>query len=235
MNELYLLCVSAVSLGIIHTVLGPDHYLPFIVLSKSRNWSGTKTMWITFISGIGHVGSSILIGICGIALGISLNKLQAIEANRGTIVAWMLIGFGIIYSIYGAFKYFHHGSHFHLPAFLRPKSIRNLDHGEDIMTEIDKKGSKNITPWILFLIFVFGPCEVLIPLLIFPAAEKNMYGVLLVSVLFALSTILTMMSIVYLGYKGASFLNLKGKEHYIHFFAGLVILFTGIGMQFLGW
>lgn len=235
MNELYLLCVSAVSLGIIHTVLGPDHYLPFIVLSKARNWSGTKTMWITFISGIGHVGSSVLIGVCGIALGISLNKLQAIESNRGQIVAWMLIGFGLIYSIYGAFKYFHHGSHFHLPAFLRPKSIRTLEHSEDLMHKIEGKGANKITPWILFLIFVFGPCEVLIPLLIFPAAEKNIFGVVLVTIVFAISTIVTMMSIVYLGFKGSSFLNLKGKEHYIHFFAGLVILFTGIGIQFLGW
>jgi sulfite exporter TauE/SafE len=235
MNELYLLSVSAVSLGIIHTVLGPDHYLPFIVLSKARNWSGTKTMWITFISGIGHVGSSVLIGVCGIALGISLNKLQALEANRGEIVAWMLIGFGLIYSVYGAFKYFHHGSHFHLPAFMRPKSIRSLEHSEDLLNKIEEKGSTNITPWILFLIFVFGPCEVLIPLLIFPAAEKNIFGVVLVSVVFGISTIATMMSIVYLGYRGTSFINLKGKEHYIHFFAGMVILFTGIGIQFLGW
>ncbi len=234
MNDLYLLCVSAISLGIIHTVLGPDHYLPFIVLSKARNWSGSKTMWITFISGIGHVGSSVLIGASGIALGISLNKLQTLESNRGAIVAWMLIGFGLIYSIYGAFKYFHHGSHFHLPAFIRPKSIRSLEHSEDIMNKIEEKGS-NITPWILFLIFVFGPCEVLIPLLIFPAAEKNIFGVIIVTLVFAIATILTMMSIVYLGCKGTSFINLKGKEHYIHFSAGLVILFTGIGIQFLGW
>jgi sulfite exporter TauE/SafE len=234
MNELYLLCVSAISLGIIHTLLGPDHYLPFIVLSRARNWSLSKTMWITLFSGIGHVGSSVLIGIAGIALGISLNKLQTIEASRGTIVAWMLIAFGLIYSIYGVFKYFHHGSHFHMPAFLKPKSIRKLEHGEDIIQNIEEKGTNKITPWILFLIFVFGPCEVLIPLLIFPAAEKNMFGVILVSIVFGLATIFTMMSVVYLGYKGFSFINLKGSERYIHLFAGLVILFSGIGIQFFG-
>jgi sulfite exporter TauE/SafE len=234
MNELYLLCVSAVTLGIIHTVMGPDHYLPFIVLSKSRNWSVNKTMWLTFISGIAHVGSSVLIGITGIALGISLNKLQVIEASRGTIVAWMLIVFGLIYSLYGAFKYFHHGSHFHLPSFLKPKSIRNIEHSEDIIHEIEEKSVQKTTPWILILIFLFGPCEVLIPLLIFPAAEKNLFGVLLVSIVFGAATILTMMSIVYLGYKGFSLLNLRGSERYIHLFAGLVILFSGIGIQFLG-
>jgi sulfite exporter TauE/SafE len=234
MNELYLLCLSAVSLGIIHTLLGPDHYLPFIVLSKARNWSVNKTMWITFFSGIAHVGSSVLIGIAGIVLGISLNKLQAIEASRGTIVAWMLIVFGLIYTAYGAYKYFHHGSHFHLPAFLKPRSIRNMEHTDDIVHEIEEKGIQKTTPWILILIFLFGPCEVLIPLLIFPAAEKNMSGVLLVSIVFGAATIMTMMSVVFLGYKGISILKMKGSERYIHLFAGIVILFSGIGIQFLG-
>ena len=35
----------------------------------------------------------------------------------------------------------------------------------------------NLTPWILFTIFVFGPCEPLIPLVMFPAAEHTMVGV----------------------------------------------------------
>ena len=96
MKELYLLFVSAGSLGFLHTILGPDHYLPFIVLSKARSWSSNKTMWITFISGIGHVGSSILIGMIGIALGISLNKLEYLEAFRGEMVGWMLFAFGIL-------------------------------------------------------------------------------------------------------------------------------------------
>ena len=34
-NSLALLSVTAISIGFIHTLLGPDHYLPFIVLSKA--------------------------------------------------------------------------------------------------------------------------------------------------------------------------------------------------------
>src|SRR5665647_2449113 len=101
MDEIVLLSLTAASLGFIHTALGPDHYLPFIVLSKARHWSGTKTMWITFLSGVGHVGGSVVIGLIGIALGISLNKLTFIEDFRGNIVAWLLIAFGLAYTIYG--------------------------------------------------------------------------------------------------------------------------------------
>jgi len=234
MNEMSVLVVSAATIGVIHTLLGPDHYLPFIVLSKARNWTRTRTMWITFISGVGHVGGSVILGLIGIAMGISLSRMEAIEAHRGSVVGWMLIVFGLLYSAYGIFKYFRRGAHVHFPAFLRPRSIRHKDlhlADKDLNKEND---AGRLTPWILFLIFVFGPCEVLIPMLVYPAAEHSGLGVFLVALVFGIATIGTMLLVVWLGYNGFSFIKLKGKEYRIHLLAGLVILLAGLGMQFLG-
>lgn len=234
MNEMSVLVMSAATLGVIHTLLGPDHYLPFIVLSKARNWSRTRTLWITFISGVGHVVGSVILGLIGIGMGFSLSKLEAIEANRGNVVGWMLIVFGILYSTYGIFKYFRRGAHVHFPAFLRPKSIRHRDlhlADRDLKKE---KDAGSLTPWILFLIFVFGPCEVLIPMLVYPAAEHSGIGIFLVALVFGIATVGTMLLVVLLGYKGFSLIKLKGKEYRIHLFAGMVILLAGVGMQFLG-
>ena len=189
-------------------------------------------MWITFISGIGHVGSSVLIGLWGVALGVSLNKLEAIEAYRGEIVAWLLLVFGVGYTLYGIYKFIRNGGHKHLPGFLRPKSIRDIHHvNEATLAQKDK----SITPWMLFLIFVFGPCEVLIPMLIFPAAQHNFYGVTLVALIFGLATVTTMLVVVYLGYKGTRILKNRNSEKYMHLAAGLIILTSGVGMVFLGW
>lgn len=232
MKELYLLSVSAASLGIIHTILGPDHYLPFIVLSKARRWSRNKTMWITFISGIGHVGSSIVIGIIGIALGISLNKLEYIESFRGELVGWMLFAFGVLYTIYGLYKYVKSMDHFHLPAFLLPKRIRGLQH---LPTKEQGEDNTRLTPWVLFLIFVFGPCEVLIPLLIFPAYHHSTAGMVTVALIFGIATVLTMMLAVYIGHKGTSLVRFKNQGKYLHLIAGLVILISGGGIVFMGW
>jgi len=234
MSEMYVLVMSAATLGIIHTLLGPDHYLPFIVLSKARNWSRTRTMWITFISGVGHVTGSVVLGLIGIAMGFSLSKLEAIEASRGSVVGWMLIVFGVLYSAYGLYKYYKRGAHVHLPAFLRPRSIRHRDLHlrEDDLEKQDDAG--RLTPWILFLIFVFGPCEVLIPMLVYPAAEQSGLGVFLVALVFGIATVGTMLLVVMLGYQGISLLRFKGKEYQIHLFAGLIILLAGVGMQFLG-
>ena len=233
MDEMYVLVISAATLGVIHTLLGPDHYLPFIVLSRARKWTRTRTLWITFVSGLGHVGGSVVLGLIGIAMGISLHRLEALEASRGELVGWMLIAFGILYSGYGVYKYIRRGGHTHLPAFLRPKSIRHSDlHLKE--ENLDEEEAGRLTPWILFLIFVFGPCEVLIPMLIYPAAQHSALGIFLVALVFGIATIGTMMLVVLLGYKGISLVRFRGKEHQIHLLAGLVILFSGLGMQFLG-
>lgn len=234
MNELILLSLTAASLGFIHTALGPDHYLPFIVLSKARNWSVSKTMLITFISGMGHVGGSVVIGLVGIALGISLNKLTFIESFRGDIVALLLILFGLVYTVYGFYKFLKNGGHHHLPDFLIPKSIRQIKH--QVNHGLEKKVDETkLTPWVLFIIFVFGPCEVLIPMLFIPAVQRSTIGIASVALFFGITTIATMMFIVYLAHLGSSFLKFKSKEKYMHLIAGLVILSAGLGMYFLGW
>jgi sulfite exporter TauE/SafE len=235
MNDLQVLLATAISLGFIHTLLGPDHYLPFIVLSRARKWPLGKTLWITFFGGIGHIGGSVVLGLAGVALGISLSKLELIEAGRNNIVAWMLVGFGVLYTLYGVVKFIRHGHHAHLPKFLLPPPIREFRHLPTTEAEEAKKDWTRLTPWILFLIFVFGPCEVLIPLLMYPASQHNMAGVFAVALLFGIATITTMLCTVYLGFKGTSLVLFKKTERYMHMVAGTVIFILGIGIRFWGW
>ncbi len=74
-KEIYILILTAASIGFFHTLFGPDHYLPFIVIPRAKKWSTSKTMFITFLCGIGHVGSSIILGLIGVSLGIAIKKL----------------------------------------------------------------------------------------------------------------------------------------------------------------
>jgi len=103
-QELILLIITAASLGFVHTSLGPDHYIPFIAMSKARHWSVYRTSLITILCGIGHVLGSVVIGIIGIAFGIAITKLQNVESTRGEIAAWLLISFGLVYLIWGLRK-----------------------------------------------------------------------------------------------------------------------------------
>ena len=229
-----LLSVTAVSIGFIHTLLGPDHYLPFIVLSEAKKWSLRKTMIITFFCGLGHVMSSVILGLIGIAVGISVHKLTSIESFRGNIAAWLFIAFGLVYmiislrSIYRKKKHTH--SHFHID-----KGNHTHEHNHQLEhTHLHEARTATATPWILFLIFVFGPCEPLIPIIMYPAAENNIPGAVLVSLLFSVVTIATMMSIVLAFKMGFSKINLKPLEKYSNVIAGAVIFLSGIAIQFFG-
>jgi sulfite exporter TauE/SafE len=234
-NELLILIIAAASIGFFHTLLGPDHYLPFIVMSRSRNWSLRKTSLVTVICGIGHVLSSVLLGIIGIALGIAVSKLEAIESFRGSIAAWVLIAFGLVYFIWGMRRALRSKPHEHLHKHEDGFShMHTHNHTEVHMHVHRKKGTKNITPWVLFTIFVFGPCEPLIPLLMYPAAKNSLLGVVLVTGLFSATTILTMLGIVLISTFGFNLIPMNRLERYTHAIAGATICLCGVSIQFLG-
>jgi sulfite exporter TauE/SafE len=235
MNDpIAILSVTAISIGFIHTLLGPDHYLPFIVLSHAKKWSLKKTMLITFLCGLGHVLSSVVLGLVGIAVGISVTRLVSVESFRGNIAAWLFISFGLVYMIISIRnlikKRKHSHSHFHIDG---EKHIHEHDHHKE-HTHIHQEEIVKTTPWILFIIFVFGPCEPLIPILMYPVAESNISGAVLVSILFSVVTIGTMMSIVLAFKFGLNKINLKPVEKYSHLIAGAMIFFSGLAIQFLG-
>jgi len=96
----------------------------------------------------------------------------------------------------------------------------------------DKK--VNITPWVLFTIFVFGPCEPLIPLVMYPAARHSTSGVVLVAGAFGLATILAMLAIIAAASWGVSFVRLGRLERYSHALAGLMIFASGLSVRLLG-
>jgi nickel/cobalt transporter (NicO) family protein len=214
-TELNVLLVTAASIGFVHTLFGPDHYLPFLVIGKARNWSMSKTIMWTVICGIGHVLSSVLLGLVGVALKVQLEKLVHIESFRGNLAAWALIAFGLIYAIWGLrYWYKKRGhSHFH---------------------ESELADGRKLTPWILFVIFVLGPCEPLIPILMYPAANASIASMLLVTGVFAVVTIGTMLVMVVVPSYFLSFVKIKKLSTFSHALAGFVIFLSGMAIQFLG-
>ncbi|MFH1208607.1 MAG: hypothetical protein V1673_03515 [Candidatus Omnitrophota bacterium] len=210
-----ILITAAFSAGFLHTIFGPDHYVPFIAMAKARQWSRMKTAVITALCGIGHVGSSAVLGLLGIRLGISLKQWGMLESVRGEWAAWGLIAFGLVYFVYG---------------------LRWVLKGR---FEAHHPGQEKLTqwvPWILFVVFVFGPCEPLIPIFMFPAMQHDWMTTALVTGVFSGMTLLTMLGMVLVSVFGMNFLpSVSGRlARYGHAFAGLAILLCGLGVRFLG-
>jgi ABC-type nickel/cobalt efflux system permease component RcnA len=229
-----LLAGTAVTIGFVHTLIGPDHYLPFIVMGEARAWSIKKTMFITFLCGVGHVLSSVVVGLIGIAAGLSLAKLEFFESFRGNIAAWLLIAFGLVYMLISIRALYRRKSHMHKHHHTNGTEHEHEHDHFSGHSHIHISDRKNMTPWILFLIFVLGPCEPLIPILMYPAAENNISGAILVSLLFSVVTIATMMTVVLAFRLGLSRINLRPLERYVNVIAGATIAVSGLAIQLLG-
>jgi len=226
--EFWALTGMALVIGFTHVLLGPDHYVPFIALSKAGKWNLPKTIWITFLCGTGHILSSVIIGMIGLALGFSVLKLSSIESSRGEIAGWLLIIFGFSYFIIALFKTLKSKSKTRKQFFAwNPEQI------DDPSGEESSKNSKKIG-WILFILFVLGPCEPLIPLLMVPAAENNLFTAVFVTLVFGITTIATMLGIVIASWYGLSkFTSLK-LEKFAHPIAGFTVLLCGAAIVFWG-
>ena len=233
-SELLLLTGTAATIGLVHTVFGPDHYLPFIVLSKARKWGVGKTALITFLCGLGHIGSSVILGFAGIALGAAIFSIKAIESFRGEIAAWFLIAFGFTYFIWGIHRALRARQHEHAHVHENGEEHSHTHSHITDHSHVHSGKSGSMTPWVLFIIFVFGPCEPLIPLVMYPAARHDMMAVVMVTTVFGLTTIATMLAIVLTAYKGLSKISIPKLERYSHALAGLAILVCGMAVKFLG-
>ncbi len=230
-SELITLMLSTIAISFLHTATGPDHYLPFIVLSRSQKWSITKTIIITTACGFGHILSSVSVGLIGVVLGWQLSKLSWFEGHRGNIAAWCLLGFGVAYLLYGLWKANKNKPHKHFDVMNENVYVYEHCHGDIVAS----KSRVKVTPLVLFAIFVMGPTEPLLPLLFYSGTQRSYLEVIVLITVFALCTVLTMLTMVLLGIYGYSFYDTEKLERYVHAIGGLVITICGTGMLFLDW
>ena len=231
--SLGVICVTAATLGLVHTLIGPDHYLPFIMLGRANRWSSAKVALVTVLCGIGHVLSSVVLGLIGIAAGVALRRLELVESVRGEIASYALIAFGFVYMVWGIRRArkrkLHEHSHVHTEgdAHLHTHS----HHGSHAHVHTARADTGM---WWLFIVFVLGPCEPLIPLLMFPAATSGWSGIALVSGVFGIVTISTMTAITLIGCRGLMLFSSTWAERHSHALAGGAIAASGLAVKLLG-
>lgn len=223
------LIALAATTGVLHTLAGPDHYLPFVALARARSWSTARTAVITVLCGVGHVLGSVLLGAIGIGIGIAIFQLESIEAMRGALAAWLMLAFGLAYTVWGVRRAARDREHAHVHSHADGSVHRHHhDHHSEHAHVHDAKARPSITPWVLFTIFVFGPCEVLIPQLMVPAATGNVALLVTVVAVFGVTTIATMTGMVLALTLGLRRFELRGLQRHTHTLAGATVAGCGV-------
>lgn len=226
------LLLAAMAVAFTHTLLGPDHYLPFVALARARQWSRRRTAGITLLCGTAHVIASLLLCTIGLVMGAGLAQIEGVEGGRGPWAAWGLVAVGAAYALWGTRRALRrssgltphdHGGHLHLHR-----------HGHRPHTHATTGRESPVTFWALLVVFILGPCEPLIPLFVLPASRGRWGLAALAALLFGVVTVATMVAATVAMHSQARRLRLGGLERWTHAMAGGVLMASGLAVLFLG-
>ena len=238
-GDLSILLWTAAILGFLHTILGPDHYVPFVMMAKAQEWSRWKTALITTLCGLGHVGSSVVIGVILATAGMAVAQWEGSSwaswhESRGSLSAWLLIGVGAAFLVWGIIQAFRGHTHSHVH-YHENGTLHTHEHDHSgAHMHVHEAKVKSLTPWVLFAIFVFGPCESLIPLMLASWAMTGIGGMVLVVLVFSLATVLTILGTVAALLIGISSIPWGKVDRWSTALAGMSLVLCGAAIQWLG-
>ena len=92
-----LLLIGAVAaVGVLHTIV-PDHWVPITLIARQRGWSKRETARAAFFAGVGHVTTTLILGLivwlAGVAVATSFGHLV------DTLSSLALVAFGLWFAI----------------------------------------------------------------------------------------------------------------------------------------
>jgi nickel/cobalt transporter (NicO) family protein len=117
MNSEALFLVAAVAgVGVLHTIV-PDHWVPITLIARQRGWSKGETANAAFKAGIGHVLSTLVIGIAvwiaGVAFATRFGNIVDTAASVALIAFGSWIAISALREIRGSGGHGHSHGHGH--------------------------------------------------------------------------------------------------------------------------
>lgn len=207
---MWILLVSAAFVGLVHS-LAPGHWLPVVLMTKSRRWTPGTAALGALTAAAGHILISVLIAMITLAVGA-----QFLASQEETIERYSGLGltaFGLLYAFWSYRRHSScHGHGHHGPDAPEPKSGRSA---------------------FLFLFTLgFSPCIAALP--VFAAAGPHgRLAVALCVVFFAIGVIVALVGATLLVSLGIMKLDHPILEHYGDVFTGLGVALLGAVLFFI--
>ena len=204
----------------------PTHWLPFVLVARTRKWSRTKTLLVTLFAGLGHVSLTSLLGLAIAWFGFQ------IDARIGAAFPWLTGGLMIaIWRQWSGGGIRHHhllGGHH--------EASEHCGH-EDAHSHWDEElkdsplGSDKAGDWAaisgLFMMLTLSPCEGFLPVYL-SGVQFGWHGFIVLSVILAVAALLAMLLFTWLTLVGLEKFEIKNFERYEAALLGA--LFSALGV-----
>ena len=196
-------------LSVIHALI-PNHWMPLVAIGRTENWTRKDTLGVTAITGVAHTASTVLIGIVVGVVGYSLSS--SYEFITHIVAPIILVGLGFVYLMVDA-----RGSH---------------RHHELEAKQSGSGRSKIAIVTTLGMAMFFSPC-IEIEAYYFFASSLGWLGIITVSVVYLVITVLGMVILVFIGLKGVEKLKWHFLEHHDRKVTGLLLILLGMFAYFV--
>ncbi len=198
---MYTILAGSILISLLHAVI-PNHWLPVLAIGKKEGWSLAETTRITFLAGMAHVVSTVIIGLL---LGLIGDELTDHIEHFTHIVGPSIL---ILMGLYFVRQHYKH-HHFHLQN-----------------EEIEKKSKRSIILALVIAMFL-SPCMEIEAYFLL-AGAKGWYVLAAIAAMYSVITIAGMLLWIRIVYKGLLKLNWHKWEHNAGIITGLVLIITGI-------
>ena len=189
----------------LHAAL-PTHWLPFVLVGRAQRWSVARVMTVVVVAGSAHILSTAVVGSLIVAAGLALNHW--VEGALPHLSAALLFLFGVFYLARASLK--------------RPATA-----GGPAAELVEPAVTDRAAFWGLVLVMAATPGEVLLPIYLSSATEG--LGVLaLLTLAFALGTVLGMTLLAGLATAGYSILRLERWARYEGAILGGALILIGL-------
>ncbi len=222
----------------------PSHWLPFVLVGRTRRWSRARTLGVVLLAGSGHVLTNSLLGLAIAWFGFNYE-------TTGDVFLWVVGGLLICIGLYFCWRQWRHGSlcdHEHVHAgesavggdgHCHDPSPSHSHWNEKLQDKALASADKGDWPAIggLFLMLTLSPCEAFLPLYLV-AVPFGWHGFFLFCGVLAVATIGAMVLFTWLTLHGFNRFKWTNIERYE---AGVLGgLYIGLGilvvvLEKLGW
>lgn len=192
----------AAFVGLVHS-LAPGHWLPVVLMTKSRRWSMGMAALGALTAALGHILVSTTLALASIWVGSRF--IHGNEEQLERVGGYLLISFGAAYALNAYFRHSHCHGHEH--------------HGPE--------PSNNHSPFVFLFLLGFSPCVAVLP--VFAAAATHGAATAFVTMAaFSLGVVSALLAGTLMVARGFMKLDHPIFEHYGDVITGVGVALMGV-------